>query len=140
MRTVGRLIWVPIAFLISILAALFMLLTLGSERLTQAWAGRGLPEDTVQALFELASGAMLIISTFSIVPAVAVIVIGEIARLRGWLYYTLASGIASVSIPMLAKFSAAGQMVMPAVPVLQVFATAGFVGGFIYWALAGRNA
>jgi hypothetical protein len=33
-----------------------------------------------------------------------------------------------------------GNVVIPETTVWQVFATAGFAGGFVYWLIAGRNA
>ncbi|MEZ5844984.1 MAG: hypothetical protein R3D27_14790 [Hyphomicrobiaceae bacterium] len=140
MRTLARIIWVPLAFLVAALATAFMLFTLGSERITQAMAGRGLPEDTLPAMIELAGEAVRLASALTIVPALVVIVVGEVARIRGWLYYVLGAGAALVAVPLVAKLGQAGPLTLPAVPVMQVFATAGFVGGFVYWLLAGRNA
>lgn len=140
MRTLGRLIWVPLSFLIAVAATAFMLVSLGSERITQALAGRGLPEDSLPAMLELAMEAGRLVSALTIAPAVLVIVIGEVARIRGWLYYVLGTGAALVAVPLLAKLGQAGPLALPAVPVMQVFATAGFVGGFVYWLLAGRSA
>lgn len=140
MRTLGRIVWVPIAFVVAVAAAAFMLLSLGSERLTQAIKGDGLPEDTLKAMLELAGQAVHLASAMSIVPALLLVVVGEVARIKSWLYYVVGAGAALAAVPVLARIGSASTFALPAVPVLQVFATAGFVGGFIYWLLAGRNA
>lgn len=140
MRTLGRILWVPIAFALAVAMAIFMLLSLGSERLTQALKGNGLPEDSLRAMLELAGQAVHLVSALSIVPALLLVIVGEVARIRSWLYYVVGSGAALAAVPMIARVGSDGALAMPAIPVLQVFATAGFAGGFVYWLLAGRSA
>jgi hypothetical protein len=47
-------------------------------------------------------------------------------------------GAASAAIPLLARLDVAGTL--PQATVWQLFATAGFAAGLVYWLLAGRNA
>lgn len=140
-RTLGRLILMPIAFLISVAAAGFILVTLGQEHITQAMHGQG--EDGfefVALLLDLLWRGSLLLSGLSILPALAVIIIGEVARIRSWLYYMIGGGLALASLPLLARVDQIDQVsAMPAI-VWQVFATAGFAGGLVYWLIAGRRA
>jgi hypothetical protein len=43
-------------------------------------------------------------------------------------------------VPFLARIGQGSAVTLPAASVWQVFATAGFAGGFVYWLIAGRNA
>ena len=64
------------------------------------------------------------------------------------MYYVLAGGAALLAVPLLAR--APGDLVvapaelstvaLPSGQYMTIFAAAGFVGGFVYWLLAGRNA
>jgi len=139
-RTLGRLIWVPLALLISAILAGTILFTLGLERITQATHGRWEDADSLTGLLELVRQSALLISGLTIVPALAVVIIGEVARIRSSLYYILGGGGALLAVPLLAGYGETGTITMPAAAVWQVFATAGFAGGWLYWLLAGRNA
>ena len=75
----------------------------------------------------------------TIIPALALIIIGEVARIRSIIYYVVGGGIALVAIPALAQAGLSIQIEMPSAAVWQVFATAGFLGGFTYWLIAGRT-
>ena len=48
--------------------------------------------------------------------------------------------LALAAVPLLARVQQSGGFGMPEHAVWQVFATAGFAGGFVYWLIAGRNA
>jgi hypothetical protein len=52
------------------------------------------------------------------------------------MYYVLAGGVALAAIPVLAPTEPS----LPTGEYMTIFAAAGFVGGFVYWLLAGRNA
>ncbi len=142
LSTIGRLIWVPIAFVIAATASAFLVVTLGLERVTQAIHGRGHESDSIQAMFELLGQAHLLISGLTILPALMVIVLGEVGRIRSSLYYIVGGGLALASVPVLARIGQSGGAtdILPATAVWQVFATAGFLGGWVYWLLAGRKA
>ena len=49
-------------------------------------------------------------------------------------------GAALVAVPLIARLNDKAPFVMPGATVWYVFATAGFVGGLVYWMVAGRSA
>ena len=68
------------------------------------------------------------------------VIVGEIARIRSLVYYVAGGGVALAAIPLLARSASGAPSPRPSTLVWQVFATAGFAGGFVYWLIAGRNA
>jgi hypothetical protein len=139
-RTLGRLILLPIAALIAAVTSLFVLLTLGLEKLTHATFDKVGGPETVGTFFGIFAQGIDLAAGLTIVPALALVIIGEVARIRSWLYYVAGGGLALAAIPLLGGISQTEAFVIPAATVWQVFATAGFAGGFVYWLLAGRNA
>ncbi len=137
MRAIGRLILVPLAFLIAAGAAGFVLFTLGLEKITHALHGTDVGAETVAYAFDMGT---LILSGLTIVPALAVVIIGEVGRIRSWLYYMIGGGVALAALPLLGRLNDASMAAMPDAAVWQVLATAGFVGGLTYWLIAGRSA
>lgn len=138
LKTIGRLIWIPIAFLIAAVASMLVLVTLGLETLTHAM--HNLDEaDTVSAAFDVAWQGTIIASGATLIPALLVVVVGEVVRIRSWLYYMIGGGAALAIIPLLARVDP-GTMTYALPALWHVFATAGFAGGIVYWLLAGRNA
>lgn len=139
-RTLGRLIVVPLSFLVAAAAAIFVLVTLGLERITQA-ASRGSAGDLGQlgVLIDIVWQGGVLLSGLTVLPALAVAIIGEVARIRSSVYYIVGGGLALAAIPLIARYGAGSASVLPPDTVWQVFATAGFVGGWIYWLLAGRR-
>jgi hypothetical protein len=137
--TLGRMIVVPIAFVLAAIVAILVLFSLGYERFVQATTGQT-GFDIFEAMFDLLGHGALIASSLTILPALALVIIGEVARIRSGLYYVLGGGVALAAIPLLARFGqpANGPMIQAA--VWQVFATAGFAGGLVYWLCAGRKA
>ena len=67
-------------------------------------------------------------------------IVGEVARIRGALYYVVGGGIALAVVPCLTRIGKPVGVLELSPVVWQVLATAGFAGGFVYWLLAGRNA
>lgn len=139
-RTIGRILWVPIAFLLSGAFAAFILFTLGMERFTQAMHDQGGDMETLSALLALLDHGLLLASGLTLLPALAVVIIGEVARIRASVFYIIGGGLAVVAIPVLARYGTSSTFTMPDPAVWQVFATAGFAGGLAYWLLAGRKA
>lgn len=138
LKTIGRLIWIPIALLIAAAAAIVVLFTLGLETITHAVHNLDAPE-TVDAAFDVAWQGAIIASGATLIPALLVVIVGEVARIRSWLYYLVGGGISLAIIPLLSRADPATMTY--ALPAMwHVFATAGFAGGFVYWLLAGRNA
>lgn len=142
LSTIGRLIWVAITFVLSGLAAGFVLVTLGLERVTQAFHDRAWSTGSIDDWFKLLDQTTILLSSLTVIPALIVVIVGEIARIRSSLYYIIGGGLALALVPVLARFGQAGVITdtLPAAPVWQVFATAGFLGGWVYWLLAGRRA
>jgi hypothetical protein len=139
MKTFGRIILVPLALLIAAAASCFVLVTLGLERVTDALhIRRG--DDAFEAIVDLMNQGILLTTGVTIIPALLVILIGEIASIRSAIYYIVGGGAALAAVPLLAQFGQTGTFGLPEQVVWQVFATAGFAGGFVYWLLAGRRA
>jgi hypothetical protein len=141
-RTFFRLLWVALAFCISLGIAAALLFLVGGS-----WVGDELraatPEDPLfgQAapVFGVVLFAWTVAQALTALPALIAVAVGEALKLRTWMYYVLAGGAASAAIPLLA--APAGEVpVQPPGHLMAIFAAAGFVGGFAYWLLAGRNA
>lgn len=141
LRTIGRLIMVPLGFLLGSATALFILASLGMERLTHAMQSREVSLSEWNAVFDLARQVSALASAATIVPALLLVIIGEVARVRSSVYYILGGGAALAAFPLLARTGSLQGGDFSAIGVIwQVFATAGFAGGFVYWLIAGRNA
>ena len=140
MRALGRVLWLPIAFLLSAAVTVFVILSLGQERIVQAVAGRGPDEVTIGAGFDLLRLGVALASAQALVPALLLIIIGEVARIRGAIYYVVGGGAALAVVPLLARIGQPLTVLDLSLVVWQVLATAGFAGGFAYWLIAGRNA
>ena len=137
MYFLGRLFLVPIGFILSSLVALFVLVTLGSEKITHAIQGEN--DVPLSAAFELVGQAAVLTSAVTIIPALALVIIGEVGRIRSIIFYVVGGGLALVAIPALAQAGMSGGLQMPSTALWQVFATAGFLAGFTYWLIAGRT-
>lgn len=139
-RTIGRIILVPIAFVLAALATLLVIISLGQERVVEALSARR-PEDLpVGAAFDLLGLGLSLFSVYTLLPALLVVIVGEVGRLRSALYYVAAGGAALAVVPFLTRLDQPARALELAPAVWQVLATAGFAGGFVYWVLAGRNA
>lgn len=138
-KTLGRMLLIPLALLVSAAVSGVILVTLSLERITAALHTRG-GDETVEAMFDLVNQGMLLTTGMTIIPALLVVFIGEIANIRSAIYYIAGGGLALAAVPLLARFSEQGSLVLPEQMVWQIFATAGFAGGFVYWLIAGRNA
>ena len=139
------MVWVIVAFILSPrLSQVVILATLGMERLVQdIHADAPVDAGEYQAWLLLAEQAMFVVGVFSaltLVPAVLLVVVGEVARIRSAIYWVLGGGAALACIPFLSAFMAGDAIALPTQTLLQVLATSGFAGGLCYWALAGRSA
>ena len=139
-----RVIWVAIAFLLAVGAALAVLFALGAM-----WVGDELraaaPHDPmlrhgVDRIFGVVLFVGTVTPALTVLPALAAAIAGEVLKIRSWMYYVLAGGASLLAIPLLASPHAEGLQALPASPYLSIFAAAGFIGGFVYWLLAGRMA
>ena len=122
------------------LVTLFVIVSLGQERIVQAMTGRGPDEATIGAAFDLLGLVLTLISVQTLLPALLLVIVGEVARIRGAMYYVIGGGVALALVPLLARLGNPSTVLGLAPAVWQVLATAGFAGGFVYWLLAGRNA
>ena len=140
LRTLGRLIVVPLAFALAALAAAAVLVSIGLERATHVAAARRGDIGWLGDIWEIARHGRNMASMASLAPAVLLVIAGEVLRIRGWLYYMLGGGAALAAIPFLARVGQSGMATALDSGIWQVFATAGFAAGLVYWLLAGRNA
>ena len=131
---------VPLGFLLGAAMALFILFSLGMERMTHAVSGREVGLQEWDALVDLVKQASALASVATIVPALLLVIIGEVARIRSSVYYILGGGAALADMPLLARAGTLTGDLSPLGTIWQVFATAGFAGGFVYWLIAGRKA
>jgi len=139
-RALGRILLLPIAFVLASLASLFVILTLGHERIIQGIAARRPDEATIDAMFDLLRLGLSFASAQSLLPALLVVIGGEVARIRSVLYYVIGGGAALVAVPLLSRLSQPIGALDVSTAAFQVLAVGGFAGGFVYWLLAGRNA
>jgi hypothetical protein len=137
-KTVGRLILIPVAFVLAAAASLAVALSLGLEKITHAMHGKTELE-SVEAFGSLVFAGWDLLAGLSILPALAVVIVGEVARIKSWLYYVLGGGAALAVMPLLANMGQSAAEIPPSA-LWQVLTTAGFAGGFVYWLVAGRNA
>ena len=133
------MIWVVTAFCIAALVALAVLFALGA-----IWVGDELraaaPNDPLLEQGAPIFGVVLFVGTvgpaLTALPALVAVVVGEVLKVRSWMYYVLAGGAALAVIPILAAPQSAELAEVVASHAMTVFATAGFAGGFVYWLLA----
>jgi hypothetical protein len=139
-RAIGRIILVPIAFVLAAFVTLFVIVSLGQERVVEALAARRPEELPVSAAFDLLGLGLSLFSVYTLLPALLVVIAGEVGRFRSALYYVAAGGAALAVVPFLTRLDQPARVLELAPAVWQVLATAGFAGGFVYWLVAGRNA
>jgi len=150
-RTIFHALWAATVFVFAAVLALGLLFALGA-----LWVGDELraaaPDDPMlrqgaASVFGMVLFAGTVAPALTVLPAAIAAIVGEALRIRSWMYYVLAGGAALLAVPLLADapgelaIAPADLMVaLPAHQYMTIFAAAGFVGGFVYWLLAGRNA
>ena len=139
-RALGRLVLVPLGLLLAIAAALGLLVMLGLERATNAVHAGDVDLTRWSQVLQLARGFLGLAMAATVVPAVLVIIIGEVAHIRSPIYYVVGGGAALTALPLFARAGSLGQDLSQIGLIWQVFATAGFTGGLVYWLVAGRKA
>jgi len=141
LRTAGRLlIVIPFALLMATLATVFVIVTLGMERVTAFLHLNPIDSQDPERIFAAMDQGLMLLASITFIPALLIVIVGEIARIRSWVYYVAGGGLALAAIPLLARYGQYGAGSGPEVGVWQVLATAGFAGGLVYWLIAGRNA
>lgn len=138
--TLARVILVPLGLLFGAAAAAFVFLTLGLETVTAELAAEEYSVDGLRSAYVVIAQGVVITSGLTLLPALAFIIVGEVARIRSLLYYMIAGGAALPLAPMIASYAAAAEVTFPGGAFWQIAATAGFFGGFVYWLIAGRTA
>lgn len=138
LQTLGRTIVVVFAFLFASIFAGFIVVRLGLERMTHALHNND--DAVVTVTTWIWQGFGLSFAT-TLLLALAVVIIGEVARIRSGLFYIAGGGLAVAAAPLLIEVQRHGGSTanLPAF-IWQVFATAGFAGGALYWMIAGRKA
>jgi len=131
---------VPLGFILGAAMALFILFSLGMERMTHAIHAREIDAYEWGTLIDLARQASTLASAATVVPALLLVIVGEVGRIRSSAYYIVGGGIALAALPLLARSGTLQGDLSALGTIWQVFATAGFAGGFVYWLIAGRNA
>jgi len=143
-NTIFRMLWVSIALMLAVAAALAVLFALGA-----VWVGDELraavPHDPMfrhgaDRIFGVVLFAGTVAPALTSLPALGAVIAGEVLRIRSWMYYVLAGGASLVAIPLFALPRAEDIQSLPGSPYMSIFAAAGFFGGFVYWLLAGARA
>jgi len=143
-RTILHALWAAIVFVFAVTVALGVLFMLGA-----AWVGDELraaaPHDPMlrhgaASVFGMVLFVGTVTPALTVLPAAIAAIVGEALRIRSWMYYVLAGGAAMAAIPLLASPRSDQLPPIPTGQYMTIFAAAGFVGGFVYWLLAGRNA
>ena len=145
LRYLLRVLWVVVAFCLAAAGALVVLFALGSMWVGDELRAAAPPHDPVFAhggatVFGIVLFAAAVTPALTALPAVLAVVVGEVLRVRSWIYYVLAGGVALAAIPLLAGMPDDGMPSVPAGEYMTIFVAAGFAGGFIYWLLAGARA
>lgn len=140
---VKRIAAVFTGFVLAILTAVFSLLIIGGRWAASEVASHtetGAAPDVVSDVFGLFAFIFVAAPTLTLLPALAVVIVGEVAKIRSVLYYVVMGGLATAVMPLVVTppESVAGSA--PSVQYLTIYATAGFAAGLVYWLIAGRNA
>jgi hypothetical protein len=144
LNTVLRGIWVILAFCFAAFVAVAVLFALGA-----IWVGDELraaaPHDPVlhyggAPVFGMVLFTGTVAPALTSLPGLIAAVAGEVLRLRSWMYYVLAGGVALAAVPLLASTESSDFAAVASSQYMAIFLAAGFAGGFVYWLLAGRSA
>jgi hypothetical protein len=81
LAAIGRIIWLPIAFILSGLVCAFVIVTLGLERLTQYAKGFDDPDLTFSGSFELFETMFVLVQAFTLLPAIFLVFVGVGGRI-----------------------------------------------------------
>lgn len=146
MSVLIRLAVVLFGFACAIFAGAAIMLAIGGQwvagemaaRMNESQAG---DYDQVADLAGNLFFAFAVIPSLTLLPALGVIIAGEVLRLRSALYYVAAGGAAAAVMPLVTRPVVEGPgMSLPEPRYLAIMATAGFAAGFVYWLIAGRRA
>ena len=130
----GRTLVVTFAFITSIAVGAWVAVRIGLEWLTvKQHADDHILMVVVEWVSDvlLNSQVMLSVASVPLILALGVVIVGEVSRIRSAVFYIVGGCIAAAAIPIMGSATS---------PTWQVFATAGFAAGGVYWVLAGRKA
>jgi hypothetical protein len=140
MSLIGRIFAIFIALLIAFLVAG---ITLAIGIVAPDWAGVDSDPFERVTFFVVSFFATSFVGAVAFVPAIVVIAIAEIARMRSFIYY----GIGGALVALVSYYGSDISLrlenttdVPPVANALQLAAAAGIIGGLVYWLIAGRNA
>lgn len=140
MSLLGRIIVIIVALFVAIMAAG---ITLAIGIVAPDWAGVDSDPFEQVTFFIVSFFATSFVGAVAVLPAVAVIVISEAARLRSFLYYGIGGALVGLASYFGTDISIRLENTTDVPPVanaLQLAAAAGIIGGLAYWLIAGRNA
>lgn len=140
LRALGRLVMVPLGLILGFASALAVLVSLGLEVTTQTLARQSGDFDKLEILVDMGLDFVTVAAAASLLPALVVVAVGEIVRIRSVLYYVLGGGAAMTLLPALTRLASPHSAASMPPRVWTVMATAGFAGGLVYWLVAGRRA
>jgi len=136
----GRILVIFFALIVAMMVA-GIVLAIGILVPDKSW----LDADPVERMmfFTVSFFATSFIGASAFVPAVLLIVVAEVMRLRSLLYYAAAGAVVGLTSYFGSNVELRLENTTDVSPVfhpLQLAAAAGIVGGLVYWLLAGRNA
>jgi hypothetical protein len=140
MSLLGRVIVIFIALMVAITAAG---VTLAIGIVSPDWAGVDADPFERVSFFIISFFATSFAGAVAMLPALAVIVVAEAARMRSFLYYGVGGALVGLASYFGSDVSERLENTTDVVPVghsLQLAAAAGIIGGLVYWLIAGRNA
>jgi len=140
MSLFGRILVIIFGLAIAIIVAG---ITLALGIVLPEWAA--MDSDPIERVifFFVAFFATGLVVTFALLPAVLVIVVSEVARMRSFIYYGVGGALVGLAAYYGSDISVQLENTTDVTPVantLQLAAAAGILGGLAYWLIAGRNA
>jgi hypothetical protein len=136
----GRIIVIFLALMIAMMIA-GIALAIGIVVPDRSWLDADPLERVI--FFTVSFFATSFIGASAFVPALLLIAVAEIMRLRSPLYYAAAGAVVGLTSYFGSNIELRLENTTDVAPVfhpLQLAAAAGIVGGLAYWLLAGRNA
>lgn len=137
MALIGRIFVVLFAYLMACLAAASVV-TFGF--LPSEWSEATDSPDYFQGVGAVAAFTALVIAGYLLLPAMLVAAIAEGLRLRSVLLYAIVGGVAGLLSWYGAGLGGLSDLGLALPREAEIVAAAGIAAGFVYWALAGRNA
>jgi len=147
------LLLIPFALLIAIgMSSVFFLVVSMVDPLMAALTGNTLfvgfwnlvdavfsSDDPGPIVAEAMLGVGRIMFTLLVLPPLVIAAISEVLRMRSLLWHTLATGVLTAAVPWILR--GAPRVANPAeLHVSLILGLTGAVAGFVYWAIAGRDA